>query len=151
MPSIPDKITNWKVFDDNQQIMDFLSAQDTFAGMAINEANHEKYLSDPSNVIPKSVIGLEKFYDLQYKFKQTTNCKTQSSTLNYAPINLGIEHAPRFINLRIHCSHDERRGFIKLCGEFKDVFSWTYNELGTFDTTVMHHNIPMKPELNPYQ
>ena len=35
--------------------------------------------------------------------------------------------------------------------EFKDVFSWTYNELRTFDTSIMHHNIPMKPEVKPYQ
>ena len=82
--------------------------------MAIDETDHEKYLSDPSNIIPKSVISLENFYDLQDKFRQTTNCKTQSSTLNYAPDNLGIEHETVFINLGIHCSHDERRGFIKL-------------------------------------
>ena len=48
--------------------------------MAINEADHEKYLSEPSNIIPKSFISLEKFYDLQDKFRQTTNCNTQSST-----------------------------------------------------------------------
>ena len=68
-PSIPNNVTNWKVFDDDQQILDFLSVQDTFAGMAIDEADHEKFLSDPSNIIPKSVISLEKFYDLQDKFR----------------------------------------------------------------------------------
>ena len=75
--------------------------------MAIDEANHEKYLSNPSNIIPKSVISLEKFYDLQDKFRKTTNCKTQSSTMNYTPVNLGSEQEPRCINLGIHCSHDE--------------------------------------------
>ena len=67
-PSIPDNVTNWKVFDDDHQILDFLSAQNTFEGMAINEVDHEKSLSDPSNIIPNFVISLEKFYDLQYKF-----------------------------------------------------------------------------------
>ena len=75
-PSIPDNVTSWKVFDDDRQILDFLSAQTTFEGMAIDEADHEKSLSDPSNIIPKSIISLENFYDLQDKFKQTTNCKT---------------------------------------------------------------------------
>ena len=75
-PSILDNVTNWKVFDDDQQILDFLSSQDTFKGMTIDEARHDKSLSDRSNIIPKSVINLEKFYDLQDKFKRTTNCKT---------------------------------------------------------------------------
>ena len=56
--------------------MDFLSSQETFQGMAIDEAEHEKYLSNPSNIIPKSVLNLEKYYDLQDKFKQMINYKT---------------------------------------------------------------------------
>ena len=119
--------------------------------MAINEVDHEKSLSDPSNIIPKSVISMENFYDLQYKFRQTINCKTQSSTLNHTPVNLGIEHEPRFINLGIHCSHDERKSFIKLYREYKDFFDWTYDELRTFETTIMNHNIPMKPDVKLYQ
>ena len=75
-PSIPDNVMNWKVFDDDQQILDFLSAQDTFQGLAIDEAKHKISLSDISNIIPKIVINLEKFYDLKYKFRRTTNCKT---------------------------------------------------------------------------
>ena len=68
-PSIPNNVTNWKVFDDDQQIVDFLSSQNTFKGMAIDEANHEKSLFDLFNIIPKSVISLEKFYELQDKFR----------------------------------------------------------------------------------
>ena len=68
-PSIPDSVTNWKVFDDDQQILDFLLSRNTFESMAIDEADHEKSLSDPSNIIPKSIISLEKFCDLQDKFR----------------------------------------------------------------------------------
>ena len=59
--------------------------------MEINEVGRDKSLYNISNIIPKSFINLEKFYDLQDKFKQTTNCKTQSSSLNYEPVNLGTE------------------------------------------------------------
>ena len=90
IPSIPNNVINWKVFDDEHQILDFLSAQNTFKSLAIDKADHEKSLSNPSNIIPKSVISLDKFYDLQDKFRQTINCKTQSSTLNHTPINLGM-------------------------------------------------------------
>ena len=93
-PSIPNNVSNWKVFDDDHQILDFLSAQNTFEGMAIDEVDHEKSLYDPSNIIPKFVINLENFYDLQDKFRQTTNCKNESSTLNHTPVNLGTKHEP---------------------------------------------------------
>ena len=117
----------------------------------LSEIDHEKSLSDPSNIIPKSVIILEKFYDLQDKFRQTTNYKTQSSTLNHTVFNMGMKPDPCFINLGVHCSHDEKRSFIKLCKEFKDIFFQMYDELSTFDTSIIHHNILMKPEVKPYQ
>ena len=66
-PSIPDNITNWKVCDDDQQILDFLTTHDTFKDVAIDEADHDKSLSNPnihSNIIPESVINLERYYDL---------------------------------------------------------------------------------------
>ena len=62
-PSIPDDVTNWKVYDDGQQILDFLIAQATFKDLATDEAEHDKFLTDPnlsSNLIPKLVINLEK-------------------------------------------------------------------------------------------
>ena len=133
------------------KLLDFLSAQDTFQGMEIDEAEHDKSLFNLSNIIPKSVINLEKFYDLQDKFKQNTNCKTQISSLNYEPVNLGTQQNHRFINLGIDCSDEERRYFIKLWKLFKDIFAWTYNEIKTFETSIMHHNILMKLEVRPYQ
>ena len=30
IPSIPDNVTSWKIFDDDVQILDFLTTQDTF-------------------------------------------------------------------------------------------------------------------------
>ena len=52
-PSILDNVMNWKVFDDDQQILDFLLDQDTSQFMAIYEAKHDKSLSNVSSIIPK--------------------------------------------------------------------------------------------------
>ena len=71
--------------------MDFISAQDKFQSMEIDEDGCDKSLSDISNIIPKSFVNLEKFYDLQDKFKQMTNCNTQGSSLNYEPVNIGTK------------------------------------------------------------
>ena len=37
IPSIPDNVKNWKVFDDDQQILEFLTTHDTFKDVAIDE------------------------------------------------------------------------------------------------------------------
>ena len=64
------------MFDDTHQILDFISVQETSHGMSIDEGEHKKTFSDISNIILKSVINLENFYNLQYKFRKTTNCNT---------------------------------------------------------------------------
>jgi len=75
-PFIPDNITNWRVFDDDQQIISFLHMEETFQGVVIDECTHDdnlhnftvipylrtsEYSSDMVNSIPKSVVRLEKF------------------------------------------------------------------------------------------
>jgi hypothetical protein len=96
-PSIPDNITSWRVFEDDQQIINFLHMEETFRGAVIDEQTHDdnlcdftvipnpktlEALSDMVNFIPKSVVRLEKFYDFGDKFKKTVNCKTNSSSLD---------------------------------------------------------------------
>jgi ribonuclease HI len=165
-PSVPDNITNWRVFDDDQQIINFLHMEETFQGAVIDEQTHDdnlrdftvipnpkppEALSDMVNPIPKSVARLEKFYDFEDKFKKTVNCKTNSSSLSYEKVNLGTSENPQCINLGLGCSKQEKAAFVKLFKEFKDVFAWTYEDLKTFDPNIIQHVIPMKPQTLPFQ
>jgi len=43
-PSTPDNITNWWVFDDDSQIIQFPIDMDTFKGSIINDSQHAKTL-----------------------------------------------------------------------------------------------------------
>ena len=88
---------------------------------------------------------------MQDKFKGNPNCKTHSSTLNHKTANLGTEENPQFINIGLTCCPEEERYLVKLCKEYKDVFAWTYDNLNTFNPSVIHHNIPLKPDIKPYQ
>jgi ribonuclease HI len=165
-PSVPDNITNWRVFDDDQQIINFLHMEETFQGAVIDEQTHDdnlhdftvipnpkspEALSDMVNSLPKSVVRLEKFYDFEDKFKKTVNCKTNSSSLSYEKVNLGTSENPQCINLGLGCSKQEKVAFVKLFKEFKDVFAWTYDDLKTFDPNIIQHVIPMKPQTFPFQ
>jgi len=35
--------------------------------------------------------------------------------------------------------------------EFSNVFSWSYEDLKTFDTEVIQHKIPLKEDTKPFQ
>jgi ribonuclease HI len=122
MPSIPDNITNWRVFDDDQEIINFLHMEDTFQGVVIDEGTHDENLcnfmviSDPRSSestsdmvksIPRSIVRLERFYDLHDKFRGSINCKTNSSFLTYETVNLGTKDNPQNINLGTGCSEQE--------------------------------------------
>jgi hypothetical protein len=140
--------------------------EETFQCAVIDECTHNdnlrnftvildprtpKYSSDMVNSIPTSVVRLEKFYDLQDKFKKSVNCKTYSSSLSYEKVNLGTIDNPQCINLGVGCSEQEKVAFIKLFKEFKDVFAWTYDNLKTFDPNIIQHVIPMKHQSLPFQ
>ena len=70
--SIPDNITNWRVFEDDEQIINFLHSKDTFKGSVIDDEQHESLLQasaleekpEHSNTMPKNIARLEKLFDL---------------------------------------------------------------------------------------
>ena len=35
--------------------------------------------------------------------------------------------------------------------EFQDVFAWSYEDLKSYDTTVIQHTIPLKPNKKPFK
>ena len=156
-PSIPNNITNWRVFEDDEQIINFLNFEDTFKGSVIDDEQHESLLQDlaseekpeHSNIIPKNIVRLEKLFDLQEKFRRPTSTKTRSSTLLYEVVNLGIEQDSKNINLGKNCTTAEKATFMKLFREFKDVFTWTYEDLKTYDTKIIQHVIPLKEDTKP--
>ena len=105
--SIPDNITNWRVFEDDEQIINFLHSEDTFKGSVIDDEQHEALLQasaskekpEHNNIIPKNIVRLEKLFDLEEKFRRPTNTKTRSSTLLYEVVNLDTEQDLKNINL----------------------------------------------------
>ena len=68
--SFLDNITNWRVLEDDEQIINFLHSEDTFKGLVIDDEQHESLLQASSseekpkhsNIIPKNIVKLEKFH-----------------------------------------------------------------------------------------
>ena len=66
-------------------------------------------------------------------------------------VNLGLEAEPKYVNLGKCFSPGERCKFIKLFQQHKDIFSWTYEDLKTYDTRIVQHAIPIKTGAKSFQ
>lgn len=147
-PSVPDNVTNWQVFNHDNDILNFLTSNKSYDDQIIDESEHDLQMKQrlEENSIPKSVVKLEDLYDIKDRFKQVTNSKLQSSTLRFELINLGTEAKPQNINLGLALTSEERLAFIRLLSRYKNVFTWNYDDLKTYDTSVIQHTIPMISE-----
>jgi hypothetical protein len=69
-PSILENISNWRIFNDDQQIVEFVSSESTFHDTSIDDEEHTKTLEKfqdemkdlKSDVIPRNVVTLEKLF-----------------------------------------------------------------------------------------
>jgi hypothetical protein len=48
-------------------------------------------------------------------------------------------------------SREQRNEYDEMLKEFSDVFSWTYEDLKTYDTSIIEHNIPLKEEAKSFR
>ena len=144
-PSIPNNVTNWRVFNNDADIVNFLTSEGSYEEQIIDEQEHDLQIKNDQNQnpIPKSVFKMEYLYDLKDRFKKVTNSKTQSSTLRFEVVNLGWIEKLQNVNLGLGLSSEERIWFIRLLKTYKGVYSWDYADLKTYDTFVIQHTIPM--------
>jgi hypothetical protein len=69
---------------------------------------------------------LESLFNLRERSKGSTNTKIGISCPMYKTINLGTPKKPKNINLGKKISKEERKAYLKLFGEYQDVFAWSY-------------------------
>ena len=62
-------VTNLRVFDDDQQIIDFLTNDENFKDSVIENEEHQDNLQS-GNFMPKGVRTLEGMFDLNKKFRK---------------------------------------------------------------------------------
>ena len=89
-PAVPDTITKLRVFDDDPQILEFLTNDENFKDLVIDDEEHQSNIQS-GNFIPKRVRTLEGMFDLNNKFRKPSNVKTNTSFMQYELVNLGTE------------------------------------------------------------
>jgi hypothetical protein len=65
--------------------------------------------------------------------------------------NIGTAEKPKMIKLSKNLPPDQKPKYIDLFKEFQDVFAWSYEDLKSYDTSVIQHTIPLKPNQKPFK
>jgi ribonuclease HI len=163
-PSIPDNVKHWKVFEDDIEIKKILESVDEFSALHIdqdhdseinprtdvflNKISYHHVVQVPSNHIPKGLVPLERLSDgndVAVKVKGSTD------DADITEYNIGTEKDPKFVKLSSSLSREKRVEYVELLKEFADVFAWTYEDLRTYDTSIIEHKIPLKEESKTFR
>ena len=65
--------------------------------------------------------------------------------------NIGTPEHPRMVKISKALIVEQRNRYIKLLKEYVDVFSWSYEDLKTYDTGIIQHKVPLKPNVKPFR
>jgi ribonuclease HI len=162
-PSIPENVKHWKVFEDDIEIKRFLEIVEEFSALHIDQdqdsANspHANEFSNkivdhhivqlPSNHIPKGLVPLERIFDSN---DVAVTYKRPIDDTDVAKCNIGTDQDPKFVKLSSSLLREQKAEYVELLREFADVFSWTYEDLRTYDIGIIEHKIPLE-EAKPFR
>jgi hypothetical protein len=65
--------------------------------------------------------------------------------------NIGSKNNPRMIKIGKGTTPAERKSIINLIREYKDVFSWSYDDLKAYKGDIIQHAIPLKEGAKPFR
>ena len=65
--------------------------------------------------------------------------------------NIGTEENPKLIKISKELPPVENLKYISLFKEFQDVFAWSYEDLKSYDTSIIQHKIPIKENHKPFK
>jgi ribonuclease HI len=163
-PSVPDNVKHWKIFEDDQEIEKFLQSIYDFSAFHIDEdpdmegdphpgaflnkiANHQ-IIQLPSNYIPKGLIPLERLFDGN---DVEAKGRVSGDDADTTECSIGTPEEPKFVKLSRSLTEEQRAEYTELLRDFADVFAWTYEDLKTYDTSVIEHKIPLREEARPFK
>jgi len=75
----------------------------------------------------------------------------ESTETNVEECNIGSMEDPKMIKLSKNFPPHIKQKYIELFREFKDVFSWGYEDLKSYDINIIQRKIPLKENQKPFK
>jgi len=100
------------------------------------------------NFLPPGLTPLEDMFDANDVPKKP---KIEPLNATIEEHNIGTAEKPKMIKLSKNLPPDQKPKHIDLFKEFQDVFAWSYEDLKSYDTSMIQHTIPLKPNQKPFK
>eukprot|EP00253_Pinus_taeda_P021677 PITA_21677 len=100
------------------------------------------------NVQPIGLTPLEDIFDSNDIPRKP---KMQPLNAEIEDCNIGTTKNPRMVKFSKTLPPDKKLKYIELFKEFQDVFPWSYEDLKSYDTSVIQHTIPLKENQKPFK
>jgi hypothetical protein len=65
--------------------------------------------------------------------------------------NIGTKETPKLVKISKYLPPEMKSKYVDMLKQYKDVFAWSYDELKTYDTTIIEHKIPLKKGIKPFR
>ena len=112
------------------------------------QINQMDVLQLKNNIIPKGLIPLEELFDQDDVAHKPTLQPTEKGV---EEVNIGTTANPKLVKLSKALPPKIKDKYISLMASFADLFSWDYFDLNTYDTNIIQHIIPIKPNQKPFR
>ena len=100
------------------------------------------------NYIPKGLIPLEELFDQNDVAKDPKFHPTENDSEDQ---NVGTQDSPKIVKLSRSLHVKEKEEYINPMKKYTDVFSWSYEDLKEYDTSIMPHTIPIRLGEKPFR
>jgi hypothetical protein len=77
--------------------------------------------------------------------------EVEASGKEVEDVNIGTEEKPRIVKLSKSLPPEQKLKYIELFKEYADVFAWGYEDLKSYDTSIIQHRIPIKEDQKPFR
>jgi hypothetical protein len=114
----------------------------------LNKIFNHNIIQLPNIHISKGLIPLERLFNGN---DVAVKGRISRGDADIAECNIGTQEEPNFVKLSSSLTQEQRVEYTDLLKKFVDVFAWTYEDLKTYDTSVIEHKIPLKEEAKPFR
>ena len=98
--------------------------------------------------LPNVLVPLERLFS---NHDTLHNCLSQLVEKNTLNCNISTMSDPKMEKLSKALPDEHWNMYVDLMNEFVDVFSWSYEDLNTFDTGIFQCKTPLKPATKPFK
>jgi hypothetical protein len=101
-----------------------------------------------NNHIPRGMIPLERLFDQDDIPLKSTLRPHPEEVEDY---NIGTKEDPKLVKISKFLPSQVKSKYSEFLKQYKDIFSWSYDDLKDYDTYVIEHKIPLKHGIKTFR